>query len=41
MGQAAFLMKNPLAVERIFYDSVPGKVFSAGKNSKMFYVFTF
>ncbi|RLM75519.1 potassium transporter 23 isoform X2 [Panicum miliaceum] len=24
MGQAAFLMKNPLAVERIFYDSVPG-----------------
>jgi KUP system potassium uptake protein len=26
MGQAAFLMKNPLAVERIFYDSVPGKL---------------
>ncbi|CAL5064613.1 unnamed protein product [Urochloa decumbens] len=27
MGQAAFLMKNPLAVERIFYDSVPGVLF--------------
>jgi K+ transporter len=27
MGQAAFLMKNPLVVERIFYDSVPGKVY--------------
>ncbi|KAG0543547.1 hypothetical protein BDA96_02G199500 [Sorghum bicolor] len=27
MGQAAFLMKNPLAVERIFYDSVPGALF--------------
>ncbi|CAM0951203.1 unnamed protein product [Alopecurus aequalis] len=24
MGQAAYLMKHPLAVERIFYDSVPG-----------------
>ncbi|KAK1311356.1 putative potassium transporter 12 [Acorus calamus] len=24
MGQAAFLMKNPASVERIFYDSVPG-----------------
>jgi KUP system potassium uptake protein len=31
MGQAAFLMKNPLAVERIFYDSVPGKVFQLAK----------
>jgi len=28
MGQAAFLMKNPLAVERIFYDSLPGKTFN-------------
>ncbi|KAG2643188.1 hypothetical protein PVAP13_2KG316002 [Panicum virgatum] len=27
MGQAAFLMKNPLAVERIFYDSLPGVLF--------------
>ncbi|NP_001349002.1 Potassium transporter 23 [Zea mays] len=27
MGQAAFLMKNPLVVERIFYDSVPGVLF--------------
>ncbi|KAJ1289511.1 hypothetical protein BS78_02G170000 [Paspalum vaginatum] len=27
MGQAAFLMKNPLAVERVFYDSVPGVLF--------------
>nr|CAB3453275.1 unnamed protein product [Digitaria exilis] len=27
MGQAAFLMKNPLAAERIFYDSVPGVLF--------------
>ncbi|KAK1296225.1 Potassium transporter 23 [Acorus calamus] len=23
MGQAAFLMKNPASVERIFHDSVP------------------
>jgi hypothetical protein len=27
MGQVAFFMKNPLVVERIFYESVPGKVF--------------
>ncbi|KAK3129953.1 hypothetical protein QOZ80_6BG0487010 [Eleusine coracana subsp. coracana] len=27
MGQAAYLMKNPLAVERIFYGSVPGSLF--------------
>ncbi|KAL6655930.1 hypothetical protein ACP70R_006756 [Stipagrostis hirtigluma subsp. patula] len=27
MGQAAYLMKNPLAVERIFYDSVPEVLF--------------
>ncbi|KAL6846645.1 hypothetical protein ACP4OV_024093 [Aristida adscensionis] len=27
MGQAAYLMKNPLAVERIFYDSVPDVLF--------------
>ncbi|OEL25506.1 Potassium transporter 23 [Dichanthelium oligosanthes] len=27
MGQAAFLMKNPLVVERVFYDSVPGVLF--------------
>lgn len=31
MGQAAYLMKNPLAVERIFYDSVPGKLSAARK----------
>ncbi|TVU09378.1 hypothetical protein EJB05_42849 [Eragrostis curvula] len=27
MGQAAYLMKNPLSVERIFYDSVPDSLF--------------
>ncbi|XP_048549559.1 potassium transporter 23 [Triticum urartu] len=27
MGQAAYLMKHPLAVERIFYDSVPEVLF--------------
>ncbi|KAJ6814277.1 potassium transporter 23-like [Iris pallida] len=27
MGQAAYLLKNPSSVERIFYDSVPGVLF--------------
>lgn len=27
MGQAAFLMKHPTSVERVFYDSVPGILF--------------
>ncbi|KAJ3707533.1 hypothetical protein LUZ61_011238 [Rhynchospora tenuis] len=27
MGQAAYLMKNPLSAERIFYDSVPSVLF--------------
>lgn len=27
MGQAAYLMKSPSSVERIFYDSVPGNLF--------------
>lgn len=30
MGQAAYLMKHPLDVERIFYDSVPGKLLGFG-----------